>query len=229
MGRRRAHAGPRTGGPDSDEDAAGDDVDPMTVLLGSALGLSLLAAAPVFVDDRPEIPWIAVASPGSRCGSVRSLQGPRADLEKLTAAVQSQAETTTSTPPAAPRLPLLPGPGLAGLEGEVLVVALELLLAQRGIAGPIAIHLTDKGAWLELPKLTPAAEAAVAAAAFAPAELTAITERASARMARKRSVIGSWSKERALRKGCSDVVDDPALPIDLGRRLRARLSAPLVR
>ncbi|MDP2343865.1 MAG: hypothetical protein Q8O67_23095 [Deltaproteobacteria bacterium] len=201
----------------------------MTVLLGSALGLSLLGAPPVFVDARPEIPWIAVASPGPRCGSVRSIEGPRADLEKLKASVQKEAEQKPKTSPPAARLPLLPGPGLAGLEGELLVVALEQLLARHGISGPIVLHLEDKGAWLELPPVTPEAEAAIAVAAFSAAELTAMQDRASARLAKRRSTIGNWARERALRASCNDVVDDPALPLDLGRRLRARLSAPLVR
>ena len=203
----------------------------MSALLGSML-LSLLGAPPVFVDDRADIPWIVVATPGARCGTIRSAEGPRPKKAQLITAVARQPEQQPGPDPTARatmRLPLLPSPGLTGWEGEVVVVAVEHQLAQQAIAGPVRVYVEGSLAWIEVPALPPRAEAALAAAAFSAAELKSFQELATARLARRRATIGAWAKERAWRWGCFAVVDDPAPPLDLGRRLRARLAAPLLR
>ena len=199
-------------------------------MIGPLLGLSLLGAPPVFVDDRADIPWIVVAAPGSRCGSLRLLEGPRSERDRLVATVSQQPEQqmtskTTTTPAPAVRLPLLPGPGLLGEEGELLLVVVEHLLAQSGVGGPVTLRIDAQGAWLGLPRLKPDDAAVVAAAAVPPADLQLLQERARARVARRRATIGAWAGERAQRWACFAVVDDPAVPLDVGRRLRARLSA----
>ncbi len=198
--------------------------------------LHLAPAAPVFVDDRAEIPWLVAASPGSDCGSLRTIEGPRADRARLLARLDKQPETRpsgtetktpTSSKSTSTTLPLLATPGLLGVEGEVVVVAAERVLEKLGVVGPNALRLDARGAWLELPTLPAAADAAFAAWAPSPPELQSIIDQAQARVARRRATIGNWAKEGALRQGCFSVVDDPALPLDLLRRLRARFSVPL--
>ncbi len=205
----------------------------MIELFGSLVGLlSLLQGqpenkAPIFVDERAEIPWIVAAAPGSRCGSSRVAEGPRSTRDRLVASLRKPGESSPSTstsPTPTTRLRLLPSAALLGAQGEVLVVAVETLLARRGVRGAVHLHVHDDGAWLELPALDAEAAAALAGASFSPAELRSFEESAAARLARRRATIGSSAKEKALRWSCFAVVDDPALPLDLGRRLRAQLA-----
>lgn len=189
---------------------------------GLLLSLQLAAAAPVFVDDRAEIPWIVVATPGARCGSIKTAAGPRPQQAALLASLAKASEPKPLPPPSKKStLPLLPSPGLLGVEGKVVVVAAERLLQKLGVGGPVALRLDATGAWLELPPLPPST---TLTPNFTPAELAAIVEEAVARVARDRAVIGAAAAEKAQRFGCFNVSDDPAVPADLGRRLRARFA-----
>lgn len=207
-----------------------------STLLTAALPGATAAKPPVFVDDRAEIPWVVAVMPGTSCGSLRAIEGPRSERARLLAELVRQPETrqletraAKTEPKPTTKLPLLPTPGLLGLEGEVVVVAAERVLERLAIRGPVTLRLDSRGAWLELPALPAAADAAFSSFAPSPSELQAITALAAARVARRRATIGNWAREGALRHTCFAVVDDPALPLDLLRRLRARLSAPLTR
>lgn len=199
-------------------------------MIAALLASALVQASPVFLDDRAEIPWLVAVSPGSTCGSLRTIEGPRSERERLLAKLATQPETKPpKTKPTTTTLPLLPTPGLLGVEGEVIVVAAERILQKLGTPGSISLVVDAAGARLELPALPPTADPAFAAWAPTPAELQAIVDLARARVAKRRAVIGNWAREGAQRQSCFAVVADPALPQDLSRRLRVRLSAPLRR
>lgn len=180
------------------------------------------ATPPVFVEDRAEIPWIVVSSPGAVCGSFKIGGGPKPTRDALiTGLAQQKDQTKTTTTKPATALPLLPTPGLWGLEGEVVVAAAELLLRRSGIDGAVSMRIDATGAWLDLPAAP--TETAVSAG-FSTPELKAIVGVASARLARRHSNVGALALEEAQRFSCHGVSGDPALPSDLGRRLRVRFA-----
>ena len=182
-------------------------------------------AQPIFVEDRAEIPWIVVSTPGATCGSFKITGGPKQSRDALIAGVSQQKERK-SEPNAVvvdviivAVVELLPTPGLWGLEGEVVVAAAEVLMRRIGVDGPVSLRLGSRGAWLDLPARP--TEAALAAG-FSGPELKGIVAMASSRLARRHADVGALAAEQAQRFSCHGVGDDPALPADLGRRLRAR-------
>ncbi len=185
------------------------------------LSLHLAGAPPVFVDDRAEIPWIVVATPGASCGSIKSLAGPRTKKESLLASLSKTPEPKKTAPTKKSTLPLLPAPGLLGVEGKVVVIAAERMLQKLGVGGPVTLRIDTTGAWLELPPLPPST---TLTPNFSQVELGAIVEEAVARAAHDRGVIGAAATEKAQRFGCFNVAEDPAVPNDIGRRLRARFA-----
>lgn len=192
-------------------------------MIGAALPLALhlLGAPPVFVDDRAEIPWIVVVTPAS-CGSNKIAAGPRSAKEALLASLPKQPEQ--KAPPkkkASSTLPLLPSPGLLGVEGEALVVAAEKMLLKLGVGGPVTLRLDATGAALELPPLPPQT---TLSPNFSTSELNAIVEEAAARVAHREATVGAAAGAKAQRSACFGTVNDPAVAADFGRRLRARFS-----
>ena len=190
----------------------------MPALTSLLTALPLLAPLPIYVEERAEIPWIVVTSPGRSCGAYLRADGPRGSTrDELIARLK--ATTTPTAARTAKALPLLSTPGLWGVEGEIIVAAAEALLRRAGVPGPVALYIDTSGAWLELPASLPTT---AMPAGFTAAELKDLVALAQARVARRRATVGALAAEQAQRFSCHGVAEDPALPADLGRQLRVR-------
>ena len=130
---------------------------------------------------------------------------------------------------------LLPGPGLLGLEGELLRLQVQQLLERAGFASArVRIEASGRRALLVVEGVAERAQlAAVLRAGFdktpPPSTVERLLLQARASLELRRARVGTQAREQSARWLGFGVLDDSALPAPLGPSLRARIPVEALR